>query len=355
MGNQNGIISAPVGLQPDVYGVLGLVKTGTFYDIGEANGNGHGRINPWAKYKPERINTPAEITLDQRKDNNCGLTPYLVSTLSGLADAYEQHPEDMHGWTYSPPRPGTDWCRLTDWDGYNHNARPQYDKLYGPDNVALDMQTFMFTCMYAEPSTREDMVNFADLEDMGELYLGMYITGTRTQFATAEEPNVGGVQFSTTGFVQGSYQAYPFLSSVKLVQGEALQAGRFYTVPGIGPVEFTVSNTSVNIGITARKGQGGLVSISYTVTVYNYSGTRTLNNNRIFLRYADKDLYDTMVSGEQYRDLPDVVAGSGATQVASGIFTSIPDDLYANPRLWVTMGGGLYTASAVPLTPAPGA
>lgn len=36
MGNQNSIISAPVSLHADVYPVLGLVKTGTFYDIGEA-------------------------------------------------------------------------------------------------------------------------------------------------------------------------------------------------------------------------------------------------------------------------------------------------------------------------------
>lgn len=34
MGNSNGIIDAPIGLQPDMYGVQGLVKTGTFYDIG---------------------------------------------------------------------------------------------------------------------------------------------------------------------------------------------------------------------------------------------------------------------------------------------------------------------------------
>lgn len=33
MGNQNSIITAPVGLQPDMYGVQGLIKAGTFYDV----------------------------------------------------------------------------------------------------------------------------------------------------------------------------------------------------------------------------------------------------------------------------------------------------------------------------------
>ena len=57
--NNNGIISAPIGLQPDVYGVLGLVKTGTYYDVGYVCSNEHGRTNKWARYKPVRFNSPA--------------------------------------------------------------------------------------------------------------------------------------------------------------------------------------------------------------------------------------------------------------------------------------------------------
>ena len=349
MGNSNGKITAPVSLHADVYPVLGLNKTGTYYDIGHANGNTHGQTNPWAKYKPERVNTPAEITLDQRKDNNCGLTPYLVSTLSGLADAYEQHPEDMHGWTYSPPRPGTDWCRLTDWDGYNHNARPQYDKFNSPGTVALNQQTFYFVCTMAEESTRADMVNFSDLEDMGELYFGVYITGTRTKCATSDSPGGSSVAFKTNTFVVGDYTAYPFLSSVKQTQDAVMQAGRFYTVPGCEPVEFSIVQTTISPIIRAYKGTSGVIAIRYEVEVSNSGGSTRLTNNTLYLRYADKDINDTMVSGERRIELPDVTAANGITSVATGTFTSIPSDLYANAKLWVRLGGGLYVASAVPM------
>ena len=50
-------LAAPIGLQ-EVYSLLGVNKTGTYYDIGYICGNAHGRINPWSKYKPTRYNSP---------------------------------------------------------------------------------------------------------------------------------------------------------------------------------------------------------------------------------------------------------------------------------------------------------
>lgn len=349
MSVNNNRISAPIGLQ-EVYSLLGVTPTGGLRDLGYICGNAHLKTNPWALYKPERINTPAEITLAQRRANNCGLTPYLVSTLSGLPDAYQQHGTDMHGWIYSAPRPGTDWCRLTDFVGYNHAAQPPYTKLTAPEEVALTQNTFQFTCMLGLAGG--DAVKFSDLQGLGSLYFGIYITGTRTLFATNASPNTGSVQFSTSGLVAGTYTAYPFLSSVPQTQGASIQAGRFYTVPGIYPADFNVRSSSISIVITARKGTGTLPIIVYTVSVYNYSGTTTLQNNRIFLRYGDKDFGDTMVSGEQYRDFDDVTVNAGNTVVANGNFVNIPDDLYANPRIWVSMGNGRYIGSAVPMMPA---
>lgn len=121
MSNNNGIISAPIGLQPDVYGVLGLVKTGTYYDVGYACSNEHGRTNKWARYKPVRYNTPGEITEANRKSVYQGLSvsPY------GAQGLYNEYNAGMpNAWKYLAPRPGTDWCRMTDFDGYNHEAEP---------------------------------------------------------------------------------------------------------------------------------------------------------------------------------------------------------------------------------------
>ena len=121
MGNSNGRITAPVGLQPDMYGVQGLIKTGTFYDVAEACRDAHGRINKWSLNKPMRVDTPAELTLAQKRAVHYGLSvsPY------GAQGLYNEYNSGMlNAWKYLPPRPWTDYCRMTDWDGYNHEAEP---------------------------------------------------------------------------------------------------------------------------------------------------------------------------------------------------------------------------------------
>lgn len=347
--NSNGKISAPISLHADVYAVLGLTKTGTYYDTGWVCGNSHGRINKWSKKKPIRYAQPGELTDAQFKgttaDNVQGIYYGLkVASQAGLLG-------QLHSvnWDYLPPRPGTDWCRLTDFNGYDHNARPQYDKFNSPGTVALNQQTFYFVCTMAEESTRADMVNFSDLEDMGELYFGVYITGTRTKCATSDSPGGSSVAFKTNTFVVGDYTAYPFLSSVKQTQDAVMQAGRFYTVPGCEPVEFSIVQTTISPIIRAYKGTSGVIAIRYEVEVSNSGGSTRLTNNTLYLRYADKDINDTMVSGERRIELPDVTAANGITSVATGTFTNIPSDLYANAKLWVRLGGGLYVASAVPM------
>ena len=121
MGNSNGKITAPIGLQPDIYGVQGLVKTGTFYDTAEGCSNAHGTINPFAKYKPTRYSSPnGGANWWRADDGNCGFTGFALDDGMELVQAYQ----NRTAWVYQPPRPGTDWCRMADWDGYNHNARP---------------------------------------------------------------------------------------------------------------------------------------------------------------------------------------------------------------------------------------
>lgn len=107
MGHSSTTITAPVSLHADVYPVLGLTKTGTYYDTGWVCGNSHGRINMWARNKPVRVNQVGEITDSQRHSVSFGLS----ATFSPTQDPV---------WTYLSPRPGTDWCRLTDFNGYNH-------------------------------------------------------------------------------------------------------------------------------------------------------------------------------------------------------------------------------------------
>ena len=119
MSIQNGQITAPVSLQADVYAALGLQKTGTYYDIGYICSNRHEQTNKWSRRKSVRVGGPAEITDDQLKQCNFGLD-IAGGTFSLPGDALTA--AASVDWPYLPPVPGTHWCRLTDWVGYNHNA-----------------------------------------------------------------------------------------------------------------------------------------------------------------------------------------------------------------------------------------
>lgn len=116
----NNKISAPIGLQ-EVYSLLGVSKTGTYYDVAYICGNAHGRINPWSKYKPTRYNSPDGGNNWWRADDGlCGFSGMSLYDQMNIVQAYQQN----LAWRYNAPRPGTDWCRLADFNGYDHAAKP---------------------------------------------------------------------------------------------------------------------------------------------------------------------------------------------------------------------------------------
>ena len=59
MGHSNGKITAPVGLDSDVYPTLGIGATSDGSDLGYACANTHGRINWRSKKKPVVWNNPS--------------------------------------------------------------------------------------------------------------------------------------------------------------------------------------------------------------------------------------------------------------------------------------------------------
>ena len=164
MGNSNGKITAPVSLHADVYPVLGLVKTGTFYDVAEACRNAHGQINKWARYKPVRVDTPADITEEQRMAANQGLQAIEVPGIVTAAEGGTVSSVPSTGeWTYLAPRPGTDWCRMTDFlkagypneGGYNHRAvcpANGFTDMEIFDSQFSELPTYTFNCKFGDAS-----------------------------------------------------------------------------------------------------------------------------------------------------------------------------------------------------------
>ena len=75
-------------------------------------------IAKWAKFKPVRLNTPAELTEAQRKSVNCGM--------SAPSSVAYNDPDDVTSlvWTYERPRgiASQEWYRILDFDGYAHRA-----------------------------------------------------------------------------------------------------------------------------------------------------------------------------------------------------------------------------------------
>lgn len=79
--------------------------------------NEHGKINRLAKFKPYAFGTYEELTDNLRKAYNYGMTP----TLLGISYNAEQCYTPAWG-QWSAPVPGTHWCRITDFEDYNHLA-----------------------------------------------------------------------------------------------------------------------------------------------------------------------------------------------------------------------------------------
>lgn len=136
MGHAGSKITAPINTD-DVSAVLGVSS----HDVAYLCSNRHNKTNKWSKYKPVRIDSPTQkhltATADQwykGDDGKCGfILPIGAPGANGptVANLYK-----TGAWAYRAPSPyiynsdGTvasglgEWCRLEDFIGYNHNAKP---------------------------------------------------------------------------------------------------------------------------------------------------------------------------------------------------------------------------------------
>ena len=112
MAHSNGKITAPVGIDADIAPVLGVGS----YDLGYLCSNAHGKINPWARYKPVRYESLAPGENEkwwQGWDGNCGIMPKRISSYQ---DSVNWANGSMNGWEYTPPTGGKFPFRALDFD-----------------------------------------------------------------------------------------------------------------------------------------------------------------------------------------------------------------------------------------------
>lgn len=154
MSIQYGEVVAPIGLQ-ELYSNMGLAAYKGNYDLGYLCGNSHGKINKWAWHKPIRYNTQGEITDTQRRQetqvsdlgdrvatvqvnglefakatslgygNGTGAFVCSKGFLAKLTAGTLPKPN------YLAPRPGQDWSRITDFEGYIHASPPLFPRFPG--------------------------------------------------------------------------------------------------------------------------------------------------------------------------------------------------------------------------------
>lgn len=110
MAYKDGVVTAPVSMK-DVENAVGVPQS-----AGLASQCASPNINPMAKYKPVRYNKIGELTEMERISTRHGFGSQAVPSFTGG----DENPSIT--WTYDRVRAGTDWARLTDFDGYHSRA-----------------------------------------------------------------------------------------------------------------------------------------------------------------------------------------------------------------------------------------
>ena len=151
MAISNNKIVAPVVIT-DPYNLLGIYPKSGVWDVADIVGlerplsqGGHpGRINKWSRHKPVRYPQAAPLSdnyrvegssatgepiityIDQWEgsdtDKNTGIRYGLKATIPHGTNLVAIHDTTFDYVAY--PHPGTDFCRLSDFDGYDHAAKP---------------------------------------------------------------------------------------------------------------------------------------------------------------------------------------------------------------------------------------
>ena len=212
----NGKVTAPVSLY-DVMTALGESKE----DVGTLCTSD--KINRWAKYKPYRINQPGDISDTQRKYVNFGLT--MPTIYNSKAELIAGLRNNGGSWGYDRPT-DTDWHRITDFDGYNHNAIPPFGTISTQD-ILLSSGPVIPT---ESPTSGTDKINLGDFEKGGEelsqWYFGIILDdGTRQWIATSAITFADGdpwqVDFGgSIGLDTGEYTAIPFICDTRWIAGQ---------------------------------------------------------------------------------------------------------------------------------------
>lgn len=127
MSLSNGIITAPVGIHNDIPQALGIGST----DLGTQCVSSN--VNMWTDRHPVVYSSVAPLSEEQFKSihygfENVAIIQPTVANLTGDAIYYRQPVSGQSTWYY----------RASDFNGYNHNAKPIFDFTF-PANASPEL------------------------------------------------------------------------------------------------------------------------------------------------------------------------------------------------------------------------
>lgn len=365
--NNNGVITAPV-TTTDVSTVL---QTSS-HDVGTLCR--HDSINMWSRFKPVTIPNPApdrDTEWWKASDGSCNIIlPEVKNIYSQVVDTITE--DGTNGYSYRKVGgSATAPYRLADFDKYDHYASPPIARVVVPEKVLRD-HDLTATCLIPVPDIDTTLPGSLLLEDiscnggktLGDLYFGFMIFDSSNTLRGRVTSDTVGSKTATfdlnDSFQPGTYTVYCFLSSVPLLQNATDTAGFFYAVPYCAPAQVEITDEQeVQIALTARyivltagdSPNKDKVSINFTLNVTT-DFPQQVNNNVIRMRFSENDPNDVMEQGEKTLDLEDFYLNATDPYTYSGVFSIDVGYRQKNFYLYVSLAGGLYTRSFVPLLPA---
>lgn len=225
--------------------VLSTLATmlGTRADVGAVCTSDN--INMWAKYRPIRHSSIAELTDAQRKEANQGYQFDTYTSLDALITAMKTAGEGACVWTYGKPRGAgqtpQEWYRMLDFVGYDtFLANPPFryeikpKDSYRGDTVKVDSTAFPMS-QFTESDFKWSLLAMSDLQ-IGCAMRQQGTTGA-PQIAfcpLSNAPALGLQQAMSSGLSAGQSRAYDvvfFASNRTFSIGDAPQTGIYAPVP----------------------------------------------------------------------------------------------------------------------------
>ncbi len=280
-----------VDVKADVYRVLGLGSQAGYGYGDRVCCNEHEKINPWAKYKPVRgggvdteDDTWQSVSAGNRK---CGFEiPEYVNPGSLNTGLIEALVSGAAQWTYLPPRPSADWCRITDFDGYNHRAGDPFPKV---TTMTINKQENGRVQIPISHGAIQMNGNLAAGDfvirgiNVSEWYLGVAIwNASKSYYAISDNAGLNETSLELASIPEGTYNAATFMSSVPMLAGEVMVG--VYTSAGmlsVAQIEIKAYQPYLEAVVRGDMIYGGSV-VTYRVTFYNrYPSEYTFRDVRI--------------------------------------------------------------------------